>query len=61
MADKKKVLNVRVEPNIYKSAERRAAEEDRSLSAHIRYLIMQDCKKAKKADNWRNAEQITSN
>lgn len=38
-------INIRVKPSIKKAAERKAAEQNRSLTAYLEWLILQDTKK----------------
>jgi hypothetical protein len=39
------VINIRVKPSIKAAAEKRAAEEHRSLTAYLEWLILQDTKR----------------
>lgn len=55
MAEKKKFL-LRVEPSMYNDLERWAADEYRSVNAHIEYILRDALKKTGRLSN--NSKQI---
>lgn len=57
MSDKKKFL-LRVDPKLYEVLERWAADEFRSVNAHVEYLLSEAARKAKRMSAKSPAEQI---
>lgn len=39
------IINIRVKPSLKKAAKKQAAEQNRSLTAYLEWLILQDTKK----------------
>jgi len=58
MSDKKKFL-LRVDPKLYEVLERWAADEFRSVNAHVEYLLCEAARKAKRMSAKSPADQIT--
>ena len=44
----RKLIAVQMDPDLYEQLKSKAAEEFRSVSAHVRKLIHDDCKKSAK-------------
>jgi len=60
MSDKKKFL-LRIDPKLYEVLERWAADEFRSVNAHVEFLLSEAARKAKRMSAKSSTNQLQSN